>query len=432
MRKKILTPTIPILVFASLAGSFLELSPPAAKATTEAERSYWTFGELLVLEKEISAAAEASCGGDTNCEGSYFEQLVWDHYEDDLRYMLVNSFKNNHLQITSINPTAEKVSIYYRDKNYPSWEFGEGNEHVNLTGLYMAWADDLAFSNSSYYYPTADGKMGLQYVVDIDNGEMSEGTHKVFAHTTSSGDTSGWLKKGEESILDASGSGLSEDSNHRLYFSYYSDDDSTISGTIIYGDYSSEYEPGMEYRLVYDKAGLYAYWRPQWPSDDLPTVTLPEPAEPTEPTEPEAPSESIDPIDPNNSSDSVEQTGLIDQTNPVETENEKEAISTIISRVPEESASIANTESAIGTSTIRLLESSQEYIETVQNAPENTQETIDSNIAKTNDYVEVPLAANNSQDEHVFPWWIIVFGLSGIFLFLWWFIPVRRKKDDEE
>lgn len=42
------------------------------------------------------------------------------------------------------------------------------------------------------------------------------------------------------------------------------------------------------------------------------------------------------------------------------------------------------------------------------------------------EYVEVPLAANN--EEHEFPWWLIVFIFSGIFLILWWFIPLPERK----
>ena len=42
------------------------------------------------------------------------------------------------------------------------------------------------------------------------------------------------------------------------------------------------------------------------------------------------------------------------------------------------------------------------------------------------DQVEVPLAGN---DEHNFPWWIVVFAFTGIALVLWWFIPSKRKTE---
>jgi len=42
------------------------------------------------------------------------------------------------------------------------------------------------------------------------------------------------------------------------------------------------------------------------------------------------------------------------------------------------------------------------------------------------DQVEVPLARN---DEHNFPWWIVVFAFTGIALVLWWFIPSKRKTE---
>jgi hypothetical protein len=46
------------------------------------------------------------------------------------------------------------------------------------------------------------------------------------------------------------------------------------------------------------------------------------------------------------------------------------------------------------------------------------------------DAVEVPLAAGK-KEEHPFPWWLVVFTFSGIFLILWWFVPIRRRKDQE-
>lgn len=46
--------------------------------------------------------------------------------------------------------------------------------------------------------------------------------------------------------------------------------------------------------------------------------------------------------------------------------------------------------------------------------------------ADASDYVEVPLAATNTEEKQ-FPWWIIVFAFSGIALMLWWFIPLKKR-----
>lgn len=67
----------------------------------------------------------------------------------------------------------------------------------------------------------------------------------------------------------------------------------------------------------------------------------------------------------------------------------------------------------ISTSTIRV--------------PENiTEAIINPTPYSHSESVEVPLAAK--KEEHTFPWWFVVFVFSGIFLILWWFIPIKRKK----
>lgn len=43
----------------------------------------------------------------------------------------------------------------------------------------------------------------------------------------------------------------------------------------------------------------------------------------------------------------------------------------------------------------------------------------------TKDFVEVPLAAGKAED-HQFPWWLVIFAFSGIFLILWWLIPAKK------
>lgn len=81
----------------------------------------------------------------------------------------------------------------------------------------------------------------------------------------------------------------------------------------------------------------------------------------------------------------------------------------------------------ISTSVIRVPEIVTEVVH--DNLPENA---ADSTVAATTeaaetpkDTVEVPLAAGRAEN-HQFPWWLIVFMLSGIFLVLWWLIPAKK------
>lgn len=438
MGKKFLTTTIPILTLTSLMGSMLNFSPPTASAK-ESERTYWTFAEILKLEKETDAAAHASCGESSQCERDYAEQLYWEHYEDDQRYALVNNLKNIKFQVTSVNPNEETISIYYNDKDFSAIEFTGEDTYTHLRGLYIIWADDLSLTTKSEFFSTIDDKTGLQYVVDMDNGDpMSEGMHAVFAHTTSDGDTSSWLKSGEESVLNVAGSNLISDPNYRLYHSVYTDGDYNLAASTYYGRMASDYGPGMEYRLVYDKEGLYPYWRPQLVGDDF-EKEEPEEPEPTSPEQPINPEpvtpENPDQVDPTDSettnSTNSESTSSENNNSTDSASDASSTINTIATQAAENISRIITSERAISTSAIGVPEIAQN---TVENTAENREKVENQSTVgdiPSGDYVEVPLAASK-KEEPGFPWWLIVFIFSGIFLVLWWFIPVRRRKDDEE
>ena len=81
------------------------------------------------------------------------------------------------------------------------------------------------------------------------------------------------------------------------------------------------------------------------------------------------------------------------------------------------SAAETTTTEKISTSTMRVPETITEVAQTTTSevATEGTTGTI----------TEVPLAAGK-KEEHEFPWWLVVFIFSGIFLVLWWLIPTKK------
>ncbi|MBR3270141.1 hypothetical protein IKG07_02755 [Candidatus Saccharibacteria bacterium] len=72
----------------------------------------------------------------------------------------------------------------------------------------------------------------------------------------------------------------------------------------------------------------------------------------------------------------------------------------------------------------------------VMRVPTSTTEVAQNSVPETpvnetpKETVEIPLAAGK-KEKHEFPWWLVIFIFSGIFLILWWFIPIRRKKDEK-
>ena len=115
-----------------------------------------------------------------------------------------------------------------------------------------------------------------------------------------------------------------------------------------------------------------------------------------------------------------------------------EVISTSTMRVPEPSTEVISATSAETPTIIDATTASYATVsstgitvastDTAATSPESaTKITLDTTPDNT---PEVPLVAGKKED-HEFPWWLVVFIFSGIFLILWWFVPIRRKKDEK-
>lgn len=90
----------------------------------------------------------------------------------------------------------------------------------------------------------------------------------------------------------------------------------------------------------------------------------------------------------------------------------------------------ATTTEKISTSVIRVPEIVTEVITVDTPATEGTVATNspEENINITKETPEVPEVPLVAKEEHQFPWWLVVFIFSGIFLVLWWFIPSKERK----
>ena len=400
----------------ALAASSLAtvISPPPAFATGESEISlddYWSFSEILELKTELETAARENCGEDYECRVEYRRQEIRSRYQEDLRYLLVGQIIDANFLVTGINPTTETVTIYYNDENMEDWEFTREESRSHLKELYLAWAEagypDMR--NSRVSFNDGSGRSGPIYAANANNGTTTDKVHLVFAHKISDGNPADtWFEYGKENTLNVAGSNLINDTKRMLHFSVYAYEGFSAVGAVPYDEFAANYQPGMEYKLMYDKNNLFEHLVPQYAKGEEPSTPeepsiLEEPSTPEEPTEPtEEPITPEKPAEPTGESISSK-------------ESEKTAFTIRVDK--------------ISTSDLGVLITSD--TNTKSTPIEKTTSTEEK--GQNDNITELPLSGgigsqNYNEEEHAFPWWIIVFIFSGIVLTLWWFIPIKKYK----
>ena len=385
------------------SGLAATISPPPAFAAGEISLdNYWSFSEILELKNAIETAAKSSCGEDYGCMVEHRKQEISSHYQEDRRYSIVSRIINTNFIVTGIDPTKETITIYCNNENLGKWESTREESYTYLKDIYLAWAEegypDMRTSSVSF---TEGGKKrsGPIYVANANNGNTIDKVHLVFAHKPSDGNPADtWLEYGKEITLNVAGSNLINDTKHMLHYAAYTYEDSNTVGAVTYGRFAANYQSGMEYKIMYDKNNLYDYWVPQYVEDEGSTE---EPSEPTE--EPTKPTE--------------------DSTTP--DEPTKTAFTISVNEISTSSIGVPTT--PVATTATK---------QTNSNSTSNTKTTTEVGITpeKTDDNtIELPLSGgfanqNPTEEEHVFPWWIVAFIFSGITLTIWWFIPTKKYK----
>lgn len=382
MSKKFITP---ILILISIVGNAISISPPAAKAVAVDLDDYWSFGEILEFKNEFETAAKATCGDTIICKRDYLYEKQRE-IPLDYRYLLVERLYDMHFYVTAFDPYRETVTIYYDEEDHMEWQMGYVG-HYYLRDLYLAWVEDGYDDPRNNFEGFNDGvydRWVPSYVADANNHTTREGEHLVFAHLVSDGDpTNTWLEYGKEATLDVSGSNLINCTNHQLHFAAFGP---AAIGVVDYSEFSENYKPGMTYQLMFNKNDTYEYWIPQGEAIEI-----------RKPQNPE-----------------ILNTSTADSTSKTA-----------------EFIPIIST-SNIGVPKSRTEVTSNLTPKTISEVSPDIDSDTSNSIPEIASTVEIPLAAGK-EEEHQFPWWLVIFIFCGITLMLWWFIPVgRRRKDDED
>ena len=306
------------------------------------------------------------------CEGNREceEYLETAYILAENEYSAGQAFSDNYFAITAINPAESTIRVVFHDEaNRRMMMPGDGEKDV-MQNLFLYWWNG---DQSRWIYA-------------FDGPEYEINRQDIFVHLGAPGEE--WLEPNKEVELKVPDFDFSILKTSRIFF-YARSEKGNASGDrdITTCMNAIENLDGYECQAVFDWLGNISY---QPLKAKISTSSIEVPAGP-----------AVD-------------NGL--------GEGAKAEISTNVMRVPEIRTEVVATS---GDTT-----SEDAFANTPEITSENSLEATSDAIISTSDTVEVPLAAGK-KEEHQFPWWLVVFTFSGIFLILWWFVPIRHRKDQE-
>ncbi len=241
------------------------LQNPVNAEIIQDDEIYYTYSDLMEIDKEVEAFKTSECGEDYEylCgEDAFYDKL----YFTDKKYQLYDGYSRGSLFFDSFNPSQNTAKIIYRDKDDMSWW---DNKRYDLTELYLYWLDSSI---------DIENAVALnEYIETIKNDTYDpEKVHVLFAGNKLS--DFGWLKIGEVSTIPLnSEAGYSKTQKIRFH---------AVSNGNSYGFFdlpeclnSENYEDGMECTRVYGERRM-AVFPTALPVEAPEVVTAePEPAE---------------------------------------------------------------------------------------------------------------------------------------------------------
>ena len=394
-------------------------------------KRYWSVAEMQTASGLINAKREEFCQGDRMCT----EELPWQQMDEfGGIYRALDPYENIHFMLTSVNPSVNTVKFLYHDEDKMLGRMlGETVRH-DIASIYAVWVDEsLGSITTTSNNWLAYGQRAPYHLGTVE--EVEAATHLVFDESeTELG--AGWFTPNTEREYHVEGSNLIENTNGQIHFSFNATEGGGHShGTLDYSSCikSSEYVTGMECKTMFSEDGSRVY---------LPFVTTSVPTnnstEPSEPTESSTPTQH--PSNPESSASPNSDISINTENQPsTETGNEPNSTGGIIYvtiKNPEDPIQALAVTTSPNGSTYSTTGTTQTVSDkTISKEDTKEGEELASHSVKDNPTVEIPLAATPTltEDEHVFPWWLIVFMFFGsaFIIFSWWFLlPLFKRRND--
>ena len=271
--------------------------------------------------------------------------------------------------ITALNPENSTARVLFQD-SVENWWSPEPNSQDVLKELYLYWWEDVATWAEINYF-------------ELDRPNP----HEIYTHLSESEEP--WLPVNREVEIKIPEESIAKLKNNQLFSFIRTKNTTVLSIRDFEGCLNAiDDREGYECRVVFPDSGGTVYH----PFKIEQTISTIEQRVPTPPVE--------------------------------------QAIATGIT-AEEPVESFAATVSTSNTTSPKIASSPVASPATTP-APASSSAPATS-VASTNSDtpIEVPLASTREK-EHNFPWWLIVFIFSGIFLIFWWFIPLPKRQKSQK
>ena len=403
--------TIKILSTLICIGGISLISSSAFAASEE----YWHINELNNLDAELRPEIEAECLGDIMCEEEKYYEFAENQGGE---YAALYQFLSyGQFLISGINPSTNKISIYYSDTDFMMMD---ESEKVDLSEMYLFWLDDGMYHN--------DTREIYAYVREIKDGVPREGVH-VIAAKNNIVDGSGWFTSNQE--MEFSTENNLSDLRLPVHFVAVSLGSSVGLQNFDNCLNSADYAPGKECRAVFTATGRkYLPLDPVAPSSTVITEAIEENISTPEPTP--------EPINqPENTTTVVENTTAISENDSSGQNSDNLDISIPITEEnPEQIKSIV--ENITKNESIKVLDATPSNVN-ITSVAENTTPAVETVPATT--VATVPTQSTRKLDDELtnninlksgvkrdFPWGLILMMTVTSIILLWWFLPFSNKK----
>lgn len=359
--------------------------PIKAFATENNGMRYWTVEDLIKMNAEKEAEKDNLCHGDLTCENEFYENL---RSLDSTENNVLEMFNSYRFIISRINPSEESVHILFHDTDEMERKFGNTTRDV-LSELHLVWLDPSLPDPRTDFSWVENGHPA--FVDQIHENNLDNTTHLLLTKSISK-DGQDWIAPNKEVKFFTNSSELSSDSTGIIHYAGLIGTWQPY-GAFEYGEClnSPDYHKGMECRYVF-----YENYERGYLPFEIKTST---------PKENETRTAKTSNTEASTTNTTTTETPTTIGTSVTTFSSPTTVIAT---KTPEDQKTEGISTSIIG-------------------VPENTSENHTKSPLNT---VEVPLAAG-PEEEPEFPWWLIIFGFSGIFLIIWWFLPVKRRSKED-
>lgn len=381
MTKKFLIPTL--ITLASLLGSLSSISPANAEKLDINGTDYWTIDEVTKTGQKFTDDLKM-CDNNRECE-DYLE-VAYILAENE--YSAGQAFMNNYFLISAINPATSTIRVVFHDEANKRMMRDDSGKDI-MKNLFLYWQDgDQA-----------------RWIYGFDDPEYETNYQDIFAYLGKPGEK--WLEPNKEVEIKVPDFDFSHLKTSRIFF-YVRSEKSNAAGNRDLSECINTIENlnGYECQAVFDWLGNINY-QPFKAKEEAHTKESPDPAtDDVASTKPTAPA-------------SITKNSTNDIGVPEPTSVEK-TISTNKAGVP--ISTIGTREKNVKTNTEpnEIAVQSAELTQAKTEPEKSTQDPSDT--------IALPLAAGKGEEEHQFPWWLVVFGFSGVFLIIWWLIPSKKSK----